>query len=111
MSADPAIVNVPLAKRGDINAQLDAYKREKLARCRAEAKAASQKRDSYRKECFAIIDAMPAERFALLGANTGQTAKQAEASLRSKAYWQPAVYLPILQREATIQPLSGGEGE
>lgn len=106
MSADPAIVNVPLAKRGNINAQLDAYKRTQAADRKALAKEQARKRDAYRKECTAILDGIPAERFVEMGRKAGLSGKQVEAHLRSKAYWEPAVYLPVLQREAAISKAS-----
>lgn len=41
-STDMAIVNVPLSKRGDINAQLDKYKRDQAAQVERKRKEYSQ---------------------------------------------------------------------
>ncbi|WP_413765811.1 hypothetical protein [Ralstonia mannitolilytica] len=48
MTMDHGVLNIPLAKRGDIDKQLDAYKREKARTREAQAKAS---RAEFKAQC------------------------------------------------------------
>jgi len=64
---DTAVINIPLAKRGDINAQLDKYKAEQTKLSSLAAKDASQKKKTDKaqaKEIFASHGQEMIERFA-----------------------------------------------
>jgi ATP-dependent Clp protease ATP-binding subunit ClpA len=58
---DTAVVNVPLAKRGNIDAQIDRFKREQAAEQRAAAKVrAAQRREEKRLAKEALAQHGPA---------------------------------------------------
>lgn len=75
---DPAIVNVPLAKRGNIDAQIDAWK----AKQRAETAAATRSGRAYERALNSRLDALPDTAFASLAAKMGQTIKQTRKAVK-----------------------------
>ena len=88
---DHGILNLPLVKRGNLNAQIDAYKAQKARNAKAEAKALHEARQQAR----AAVVAMSDER--CIAFSKGQmTAKQARAKLLSMARFTPAVVLRVV---------------
>ena len=87
---DHGMLNVPLAKRGCIDAQIDAYKAQKARNAKAEAKALHEARQQAR----AAVVAMSDERCVELSKGT-LTAKQARKKLLSMARFTPAVVLRV----------------
>lgn len=81
MSLDHGILNVPLAKRGDIDAQIDAYKAAESRSAAAALRAHQKARRAWIAEARAIVAAMSMGRLADLGTPHGLTAKQAGAML------------------------------
>lgn len=88
---DHGMLNVPLAKRGNLNAQIDAYKAQKARNAKAEAKALHEARQQAR----AAVVAMSDERCVELGKGV-LTAKQARKKLLSMARFTPAVVLRVV---------------
>lgn len=88
---DHGMLNVPLAKRGCIDAQIDAYKAQKARNAKAEAKALHEARQQAR----AAVVAMSDERCVELSKGT-LTAKQARKKLLSMARFTPAVVLRVV---------------
>ena len=88
---DHGMLNVPLAKRGCIDAQIDAYKAQKARNAKAEAKALHEARQQAR----AAVVAMSDERCVELGKGA-LTAKQARKKLLSMARFTPAVVLRVV---------------
>ena len=88
---DHGMLNLPLVKRGNLNAQIDAYKAQKARNAKAEAKALHEARQQAR----AAVVAMSDER--CIAFSKGQmTAKQARAKLLSMARFTPAVVLRVV---------------
>ena len=88
---DHGMLNLPLAKRGCIDAQIDAYKAQKARNAKAEAKALHEARQQAR----AAVVAMSDER--CIAFSKGQmTAKQARAKLLSIARFTPAAVLRVV---------------
>ena len=84
---DHGVLNVPLAKRGDINAQIDAYKADQAAQAKAAAKiaAAQHKADKARaKELLAVNEAAIVARH---GAKFG--VRELRHALDQWAKWEP----------------------
>ena len=92
---DHGILNVPLRKRGDIDSELDAYKRDhdRLKKAQAKAKAAVQ-RDLV-KQAKAHVESLSAERIKDLAVKFGKTPKQTKDYLLSQAFWQPALIVKL----------------
>lgn len=87
---DHGILNIPLAKRGDIDAQIDKYKAEK-ARAEASArKAASKLLADQRIEAKALLAGMSDERIAAMAAKHRTTPSDIRRKLKSIAYFNPA---------------------
>lgn len=89
MSLDHGTLNIPLAKRGDINAQLDRYKADQEAQRRALAKARTKELIALRARAKAIVAAMSKERIAELAAKCHTTPADVRKVMKSNAHWQP----------------------
>ena len=99
MSIDSAIVNVPLRKRGNIDAQLDAYKRDKAREERQLCKALAYETKCLRERAKAIVSGLPLERIAKAGKIAGMTPAQYRKRLMSTAHWQPNIILRVYGSE------------
>lgn len=90
---DHGILNVPLRKRGDIDAQIDAYKagreKEAVSKRKRDAAALKEKRDQARAAAASLAD----DRAQVLMERFGMTRKQLMKKLDGIAYWQPDVIL------------------
>jgi hypothetical protein len=86
---DTAIVNVPLAKRGNIDAAMDAYKREVAKKERATRKAVMAQRDALVKQSLALLDQIPAEWYAAQAKKYNTTKKQIRVMLESQLRQHP----------------------
>lgn len=94
MAFDHGILNVPLAKRGNIDAQIDRYKADKAREENAQRKAVA----ANRRECKALIDTMPEAVVARMSARLGLTHKQYIARLRSLANGNPTRTVEVLRK-------------
>lgn len=86
---DHGILNIPLAKRGNIDAQLDAFKAKQATEKKAAAKAAAQTTAELRIRAKAIVAAMTAERIAELAEKTNSTPGKVRHFMQSAAHWKP----------------------
>lgn len=93
MTTDNAIVNVPLSKRGNIDAQLDAYKRDKASEERQLCKALAQETKILRERAKALVASLPDERIEQGSKVAGLTKAQFRKRLLSYAHWQPGILL------------------
>lgn len=88
---DHGILNVPLAKRGNIDAQIDRYKAEQALAARAERKARAERFRADKaaaKSLFAEIGQQMIDAFA---AKYGR--KEVRALLDGWVKWQPSKFL------------------
>ena len=97
---DHGILNLPLAKRGNIDAQIDRYKADKVRTEREERKAQAAQIKTERAEAKALVSAMTTERLAELGKPHGLTAAAVRKSLMSDAHWKPGIIIRALAKEA-----------
>lgn len=97
---DHGILNVPLAKRGNIDAQIDRYKADKAREEREARKAQVSQTKIDRAEAKALVSAMTTERLAELGKPHGLTAAAVRKSLMSDAHWKPGIVIRALKKEA-----------
>lgn len=89
---DTATVNIPLAKRGNIDAQLDAYKAKTAATAAAARKVASEShRDAKAaaKVALAALIANP-DLIAAKAARIGGTPRELVSMLTDWSKWEPA---------------------
>ena len=93
MSLDHGILNIPLAKRGDIDSQIDKYKANKAREEKTARRAASKLLAAQRLEAKRILDAMTPERVAELAAKTKSTTSSVRRMLKSVAYFEPAKFI------------------
>lgn len=93
MNLDHGTLNVPLAKRGDIDAQLDKHKADQAAQAKRLAKARAQETIALRKRAKAIVEAMTVERLSELANKFNTTPANVRNLMRSNAFWNPAVVI------------------
>ena len=96
---DPAVVNVPLSKRGDIDAQIDRYKAEQEKAKRAADAAHRANKALLIDEARRLFDAAPDSAFAAMAERHGKTAKQVRASLKSYVRARPQWIIDLLAGE------------
>lgn len=99
MSLDHGILNVPLSKRGDINAQIDRYKADKAREAKETARrhhAERQAQWALVREAKTAIAAMTPEQVAGLADGFNVPARSVKKRLRDNANRWPARVIEIL---------------
>jgi hypothetical protein len=89
---DHGVLNVPLAKRGGINAEIDRFKAEQAR----SAKVASRERHSDRAVARELLNAAADAALLSLSAKLNMTVKQTRAQLRSQCIAQPRLVIKFL---------------
>lgn len=95
---DHGMLNVPLSKRGDIDAQIDRYKRDQAKADRADRKTLHAQLVKDRAEAKRLISEIDPEFVARLAGRSALTPKQIIKNLNSDAHWHPAKILPALRK-------------
>lgn len=91
MSLDHGMLNLPLAKRGDIDRQLDAYKADQAKQAAAKRKAdAVAHREAKAAAKVALAELVAADVLDAKAAKLGITRRQLIAELTDWSKWQPA---------------------
>lgn len=88
---DHGVLNVPLAKRGNIDAQIDAYKREQAAEAERDRKIRAKQLKADKAEARVVLEKLLAD-VALIEAKAAAmnvTPKTLRDQLKSWATWQP----------------------
>ena len=93
---DHGYLNIPLAKRGNIDAQIDAYKAERAREEKAARRAASARR----KEARALVRLLTDFRLAELGKPHGLTIIKTRKMMLAAADSRPAQVIACLSKEA-----------
>lgn len=93
---DHGLLNVPLAKRGNIDAEIDRYKARVEADRKRERKAAAAKTKEQREQAKALIAALPEQRIDELRAPRKMTRIQLLKTLNSTAYFNPGAVIAAL---------------
>jgi len=97
---DHGMLNVPLAKRGNIDAQLDAYKRDQAAAASATRKAATVQHKSDKataKVCLTLILDRP-ELLAAKAETMNVTVKDLREHLRGWSIWEPKKLMALADK-------------
>lgn len=90
---DHGVLNVPLSKRGNIDKQIDRYKREKAIAERNELDARKAEFDAKKTKALAMVDQLSDQRAQELMAKHKMTRKQLDAELKFIARTKPAELL------------------
>lgn len=95
MSLDHGILNIPLAKRGNIDAQLDAYKARQSADAAVARKAAAEAHRTAKAAAKVALAALVADKdlIATKAANSSCTPRNLIAILTDWSKWEPAKLL------------------
>ena len=100
ISLDHGVLNVPLAKRGNIDAQIDRYKAQQAAEARAAHKVRSAAAADGKARLADILARIPDARMIALGAKMGKrTAATTRAEIMRMARGQYDRFIPALSRE------------
>lgn len=93
---DHGILNLPLRKRGNIDAQIDRYKADQAS----EQKSARKDREAARRiakiQAVALIDTLPAERLKSIADRCKVTPAALLKKLRSDAHFDPQFVIRAL---------------
>lgn len=91
MSLDHGILNLPLAKRGNIDAQLDAYKAQQSADAAVARKAAAEAHRTAKAAAKIALAALAAnkELIAAKAAKLGGTPRELLGMLTDWSKWEP----------------------
>lgn len=97
---DHGILNLPISKRGNIDAQIDAFKRDQAAKSRADAKQASAELELLRIAAKDLIGSLSSERLEGFAKKLGSTSLQARKKLLSEAHWNPKAIISVFGGKA-----------
>lgn len=90
---DHGMLNVPLRKRGDIDAQIDDYKAGQAAEAASKRKRDAADLKVKRDQARAAVESLADDRAQALMEKFGLSRKQLTKKLSGIAYWQPDVIL------------------
>lgn len=99
---DHGVLNVPLSKRGNIDAQIDAYKREQAAQAKTAAKQKATETRVLRERAKAIVRALPCDRLEGFATKLGATTTQARNKLLSEAHWNPTAIIRVFGTDGPV---------
>lgn len=96
---DHGVLSLPLAKRHDIDAELDRYKAQQAREAAVARKAAAMTTKELRAAAKAAVAGLTTEQLGAIAERIGSTRVQARKELRSLAHWTPGRAL-VLARAA-----------
>lgn len=99
---DHGVLNIPLSKRGNIDAQIDAYKREQASQQKAEAKARSVQFAADKAQAKALLAEHGAAIEARFGAKFG--IRELRKTLDQWSKWEPARLIAFINKFNNEQP-------
>lgn len=100
VSLDHGVLNIPLAKRGNIDREIDRHKADAARTARAAAKAKAAETRQLRLQAKSAINELTDAYLARIGKPARMTAAQVRKSLLSDAHWRPAWVLRGLGKSA-----------
>ncbi|WP_333676793.1 hypothetical protein [Dyella sp.] len=95
MTKDMAIVNVPLRKRGNIDAQLDAYKRGARKEERKVLALLAVERRQMREMAKHLVESLSDDHLLSFASKAGMSRARALRKLRSEAHWNPDAIIRV----------------
>lgn len=101
MTLDHGILNVPLAKRGNIDAQLDRYKADMARAEKAEAKAKAAETRELRVKAKALIASDRAKAIVdRLAARGNRSTAEVRSYMKQEAHWNPKLVIRVFAEDA-----------
>jgi hypothetical protein len=92
---DHGTLNLPLAKRGNIDAQIDRYQADQARQQRTDRRMRNEKHAADQKQAKELLAAVTDERMAELAAKCGVTVSKLRKQLKSDAHWNPRSVIGI----------------
>lgn len=96
---DHGSLNVPLAKRGNIDAQIDRYKRDHAREVAAKSKALAAQEKADREQAKGLLADASDDRVRALAARCGISVAAMKKQLKSEAHWNPRLIIKLLPQE------------
>lgn len=100
MSFDHGLLNLPLSKRGDIDAEIDRHKAEQSRAERRESKRRAAQLRADREIARRLVENVSESLVDGIAKRTGKSPKKVMEFLRSEAHWNPANVIRALERKA-----------
>lgn len=94
---DHGALNVPLSKRGNINAQLDQYKKEQAASENEKREIQKSNHADMQSVAKPIFDNLSVEQIKTYANKAGITPSEARKELKSMAHWQPKKAVKVFE--------------
>ena len=94
---DHGLLNVPLAKRGDIDKQIDAYKAKQAADEKAARRLPAAQAKADKAKALELLESATDERLDHLAVRCGKTRAAMRKHLRGECHWQPKLVISLLQ--------------
>jgi hypothetical protein len=92
---DHGVLNVPLAKRGDVDKQIDRYKEDVAKAAKAKARDDATVKSDLVVSAKAHVEQLTEQRISELAKRFGKTSKQTKKWLLAQAFWQPSIILKL----------------
>ena len=93
---DHGVLNVPLSKRGNIDAQIDRFKAKVASDLRAHTKIKSEETKIFREQAKSLVASLPDSSLDSIAKKSGTTAAQVKKNLMSNAHFDPSRIIKIL---------------
>lgn len=93
---DHGLLNLPLARRGNIDAQIDRYKAAELAASNTARLARNQARKAAKARAVALLGDVEEGLLARLAARAGLSVAGMRKRLVSDCHWQPDAVIALL---------------
>jgi len=100
MSLDHGLLNIPLAKRGDIDAQLDKFKSKQASDAKAARKARAAEMAALRVKAKGLVANADAGLLQRVAERSGRTVATVKRILNSDAHWRPEFVIRVLGEQA-----------
>ncbi|MCW8037958.1 PLxRFG domain-containing protein [Acinetobacter entericus] len=100
---DHGALNVPLSKRGNIDAQLDQYKKEQAALENEKREILKGNHADAQSTVKPMFEALSAEQIKIYANKAGIKPSEAKKELKSMAHWQPQKALKVFQALQELQ--------
>ena len=97
MALDHGVLNVPLSKRGNIDAEIDRYKATEAANKKKAHKAFKVERDELRAAAKAAVSELPDDWFAWHAKRLGVTKAKLRSHVKSEAHWNSGNALKMIR--------------
>ncbi|MET0438265.1 MAG: hypothetical protein ABW043_12315 [Devosia sp.] len=100
MALDHGALNIPLTKRGNIDAQLDRYKATEAKNARADRREQSASTAKLRIQAKQLVADVSDERIGELATKCQVTPADIRKQIKSDAHWQPGLVILLLAPRA-----------